>query len=1405
MNPKNRRSKNGETKKRMLVGFACLFLMSVTGTLHSAEAVFPVNAGAAGSQIRLQVTGATLDPGQYVDECRYYRIYKGPAQKLGIGNFRVFGNIRQATHLTHTVSFSISVYSKSGLLLDKKEFEKNYPALVSSEEFAALVRANPAYEGVTKDYGVDLSLLLPASSAKAVVQVRSLITGPGLIILDPECEEVGLNVRMEFHAAAQSVALAPATEPFRPHDEIRFTANTSGFDPSTAITYTWFLDGVRQAQSSSNFQRSSLVEGWHTIRVVADDGQGRLAEAEKNFAVVPEVQLQVLHKPSLETPWQFEVFARVRGASGELTPFANRKLLVHAFDTNNNDKKLKQDFAVKAGGEPVWKSDTLLEIPTDKDGKIGLTFFPDFPKISANTHIRGVHLPNSANPLELKIGAEYRMDRMASGAITDSIPVNKAEVTGWLDYIAYVPKILVKAPDAKTLSGSLYKGDTMSLSEYELREDPAYRTLHWHRGVSRAMILSPARDLYDLDPSHFGAPLKNGEKLGAGDKILIDARTLQTFRPRLMPSGVQWGKIMITAGPLGQMHYYPTGHITFTIQYLDHFEGTIQVPERTVGYRPVEVVVGSPDQQFPEYQFLRAAAAKVGERVLDEATDWLDWAPVNWTLSTDSEVLKIGLRLLESPVNPGTRLYKWAKHVQAGTDIVKMAFNPDVTFIRVKKTAYLAVMDHKGNVLVSTRAGEVGVRRAGDPAGETSVPANYSALLMKGKPAEVRITTPEAVDAAKEVFEFADWVDPAPTPNPTPVPTPSPTPNPNPGVPGDFNRDGRSDLLWRHERTGRLSVWTMNGATNLGSLDFGTSATAGWQLLGSGDFDRNGSPDLIWMHESGRLVVWLMQNESLLSSKEVAKITSRSWKFVGTGDFNADGKCDMVWQYEPTGKLQALIMDGVRFVSTTDLGTVDDPLWRAVAAADFNRDSHPDLLLHHSESGEMLIWVMRSGSRQSTAKVGTLKQGWQICGVGDYLGDGNSHILFEEVSRGFLRLGKMNTLKLAGEEKVSSHGDLLWRVVAPRREPPARKPGATALPFYEMSGQYHGILGDLGDLQPSTPTSSITDSFDTCLGSISLVINARGGFTAKAVLLGTTFRGRGVLGEGGKLETQLLAPREPALPVDLEFVSSPSGAKYYEGSVSESPDLIDAIAGYRPFSARNPMPGPGTFALSLPVLAASSTTMKGTGAGVVILTPAGMAKIVAQLPDQTRLVVGLPVWGTTGNPEDIALLIYQPLYRNNGSAGGWINRNNLENWSGILDWIAPDSSSGGTTVFPDGLFVILDARMHSHSRPARGEPLFSNWIGGQGRLRLSGGGLPAAEVAALTMTANNQIEQVTPGTGGALVRIRVDPSQGTFFGTLRTPQFTGSAKVFGCIDRSAGRGSGYFLSPAGSGRVSLEP
>jgi hypothetical protein len=79
---------------------------------------------------------------------------------------------------------------------------------------------------------------------------------------------------------------------------------------------------------------------------------------------------------------------------------------------------------------------------------------------------------------------------------------------------------------------------------------------------------------------------------------------------------------------------------------------------------------------------------------------------------------------------------------------------------------------------------------------------------------------------------------------------------------GDFNGDGRSDILWRHS-SGTIVEWLLNGTTLIEHGSPG-AATMDWTIVGVGDFNGDGYADILWRHSSGTVVEWLLNGTTLL-------------------------------------------------------------------------------------------------------------------------------------------------------------------------------------------------------------------------------------------------------------------------------------------------------------------------------------------------------------------------------------------------------------------------------------------------------------------------------------------------------------------------------------------------------------
>jgi hypothetical protein len=149
---------------------------------------------------------------------------------------------------------------------------------------------------------------------------------------------------------------------------------------------------------------------------------------------------------------------------------------------------------------------------------------------------------------------------------------------------------------------------------------------------------------------------------------------------------------------------------------------------------------------------------------------------------------------------------------------------------------------------------------------------------------------------------------------------------------GDFNGDGKIDILWRNKGTGQNVVWFMDGATMSDwSWILPEVPDTNWEIVGTGDFNSDGKTDILWRNKStGQNVVWFMDGVAYGSYAWLLEVTDLNWEIAGTGDFNGDGKTDILWRNKSTGQNVVWLMNGTTYGSYTWLPDVPDTNWEIV-------------------------------------------------------------------------------------------------------------------------------------------------------------------------------------------------------------------------------------------------------------------------------------------------------------------------------------------------------------------------------------------------------------------------------------------------------------------------------------------
>jgi hypothetical protein len=191
---------------------------------------------------------------------------------------------------------------------------------------------------------------------------------------------------------------------------------------------------------------------------------------------------------------------------------------------------------------------------------------------------------------------------------------------------------------------------------------------------------------------------------------------------------------------------------------------------------------------------------------------------------------------------------------------------------------------------------------------------------------------------------------------------------------GDSNGDGYADILWRNTTTGDLAIWEMNGTTILNANTAGVgNVPTNWSVVGVGDFNGDGKADILWRNNNnGNVAIWLM-NGTTVTNANTATFGNMplTWSVAGTGDFNGDGNSDILWR-DGSGDLAIWEMSGTTILNpnTTGVGNLSN-VWSVAETGDFDGDGKSDILWRDT-SGDIAIWFMNGTAVSSGAGLGTI-------------------------------------------------------------------------------------------------------------------------------------------------------------------------------------------------------------------------------------------------------------------------------------------------------------------------------------------------------------------------------------------------------------------------------------------------
>ncbi|EJN11689.1 Matrixin [Bradyrhizobium sp. YR681] len=249
---------------------------------------------------------------------------------------------------------------------------------------------------------------------------------------------------------------------------------------------------------------------------------------------------------------------------------------------------------------------------------------------------------------------------------------------------------------------------------------------------------------------------------------------------------------------------------------------------------------------------------------------------------------------------------------------------------------------------------------------------------------------------------------------------------------GDFNGDGKSDLLFLNATTKGVAIWQIDGAQITAAPQIGIAA-AGWAYTSTGDFNGDGKTDLLFSNASTHgLMIWQMNGTQIADNSQIGTVNAAAgWHFTTTGDFNGDGKTDLLFLNDTTHGVAIWQMDGNRITDAPQIGVVNAAGgWHFQDTGDFNGDGKTDLLFLNDTTHGVAIWQMNGTQVTASSQIGIINAagGWHFDAVRDLSGDGKSDLVFENSSTQGVASWVMNGTQIATSGQFVSYDSAGWHL-----------------------------------------------------------------------------------------------------------------------------------------------------------------------------------------------------------------------------------------------------------------------------------------------------------------------------------------------------------------------------------------
>jgi hypothetical protein len=252
-------------------------------------------------------------------------------------------------------------------------------------------------------------------------------------------------------------------------------------------------------------------------------------------------------------------------------------------------------------------------------------------------------------------------------------------------------------------------------------------------------------------------------------------------------------------------------------------------------------------------------------------------------------------------------------------------------------------------------------------------------------------------------------------------------------VPGDFNGDGITDLLFYDPAANTGEFYSTDGNGRIWRLATHTDWNSTWDMIIPGNFNGDAFTDLLFYdREAGIGSFWTTDGAGGIAPLQEHTGWRGSWDLIVPGEFGGDGHTDLLFYDRAAGTGEFYVSDGTGVI--WPMSTHDDwnATWDLIVPGSFGGGSHTDLLFYDREAGIGSFWMTDGqGGIGLLVEYFDWRGSWNMIIPGNFGADGHTDLLFYDRAAGTGEFYTTDGWGLSGLLKTHFDWRSTWYLIVP--------------------------------------------------------------------------------------------------------------------------------------------------------------------------------------------------------------------------------------------------------------------------------------------------------------------------------------------------------------------------------------